>query len=119
MSFSQGNQFLHPEKKRIRVVLLGLYVHRLVVVFRIDDHRKVELLRVCLRKPGVLVRTPLHWSAYPMSIAQINIVAHPNFVAIIDDGRAGHGKEKAIEKLDLTSVVAKQRRQSVADTQVD
>ena len=78
-----------PPQQRVRVVLLSFDVDRFVVILRIDVDRQIEALRVGARESGVAVRAPLHRRAYAVAVAEKNIIAHPNLVAVIEDGRAG------------------------------
>jgi hypothetical protein len=71
----------------VRVVVLGLYVKSFVVIFRIDIHRQVQLLRIGPGKTCIAVRAPLHGSTDSVAVAEIDVVAHADFVAIIKDRR--------------------------------
>ena len=70
-------------------------IERFVVIFRIDVHRQIELLRIGARETGVAVGAPLHGSANAIAIAKIDVVAHADFVAVIKDGRSGQARTAA------------------------
>jgi len=75
----------------VGVLLLRLDVDRLVVVLGIDDDRQVELLRVAPREPGVAVGAPLHRRADAVAVAQVDVVAHADLVAVVEHRCAGQG----------------------------
>ena len=99
----------------MRIVLLRLDVDRFVVILRVDVHRQVQPLRIGARKPGVAVAAPLHRRAHAVAVAEVDVVAHPDFVAVIDHGRAGQRKQQPVHQLDAPAVVLEQRRQPAAD----
>jgi hypothetical protein len=103
----------------VRVALLGLDVDRLVVVLGVDDDRQVEPLRVGGREAGVAVGTPLHRRADAVAIAQEDVVAHAQLVAVVEERRAGQREQQGVHQLDPPPVVAQQWRQPAADAEVD
>ncbi len=109
---------LHPVQKRGWLALLRFHVHCFVAVNWVHNRWQVEPLWVGPGKAGVAVRAPLHWGPHAVAIAEIDVVAHPDLVAVIDDGRAGHGQQQAVHQLDLAGIVVQQRRQSAADADV-
>jgi len=64
-------------------------------------------------------RTPLHGRAHAIAVAEIDIIAHAEFVAVIDHRSSRKRKEQTVEQLHLAPVVAQQRSQPPPDTQVD
>ena len=70
-------------------------------------------------EPGVAVGAPLHRGAHAVAVAEIEVVPHPDLVAVVDDGRAGQGEEQRVHELDLAAAVAEERGQAPADAQVD
>ena len=80
---------------------------------------KVKLLRVGAREPGVAVGAPLHGGAHAVAVAEVDVVAHADLVAVVDDRRAGQGEEEDIDQFDLAPVVAKQGSEAAADAEVD
>ncbi len=85
---TQRDQPLDPPQERARIPLLGFDIHGFIKIFRVDDQRRIELLRIGAREAGIAVRTPLHRRADAMAIAQIDVVAHADLVAVIYDRRA-------------------------------
>ena len=65
-------------------ILIGAFGNKLI---GIDDNRQVKLLRVGAGETCIAVRTPLHGSPHAVAIAEIDIVSHSNFVAVIEHGR--------------------------------
>ena len=101
------------------VVLLGLDVDRLVVVLGIDDDGEVEALGIRSRKARVAVGAPLHRRANSIAVAEVEVVAHPDLVAVVEHRRPREGEEQRVHQLHAAAVVAEQRRQPAANAQVD
>ena len=116
---AQGDHPLHEVQQRRRVALLGLDVDRGIAVHRIHVHRQVETGRIGAGEAGVAVHGPLHGRAHGVAVAQEDVVAHADLVAVVEDRRAGHGQEQAVEQLQPSPRVVHQRRQSPADAHVD
>ena len=110
---------LHPVEQRGGRAALRFDIDRFIAVERVHDRRQVEPLRIGFREACVAVRTPLHRRAYPIAIAKIDIVAHGDLVAVVDDGGAGHRQQQAVHQLDHVRVVVHQRRQPPADADID
>jgi hypothetical protein len=51
--------------------------------------------------------------------AQIDVVAHADLVAVIEDRRSRHRQQQALHQLDATEVVFEQRRQAAANADID
>src|SRR5262245_20671845 len=86
--FSKPDHVSHPVQKGAGVTDLSFDVDGLVSVHGIHDHWAIELGRVGTRETGITIGTPLHRSSNTVAVAEINVVAHSNFVAVIDDRRA-------------------------------
>ena len=93
-----------PIQQRMRVMGLGLDVHRLVAVERVHDRRQHQALRVGTREAAVAVWRPLHGRTYAVTVAQVDVVTHAQFVAVIQRGRARHGQQQAGQQLDTAAV---------------
>jgi hypothetical protein len=119
VALAQGEHAAHPPQQRAAVLGLSLDVDRLVVELGVDDRRQVEALRVGPREAGVSVAAPLHGRPDPVAVAQVDVVAHPDLVAVVDDRSARERQQEAVHQLDLGPVVAEQRREAAADPQVD
>src|ERR1700674_3001051 len=100
------------------IAFMRFNIRALVMVLGVDDHGQDQSLRVGRRKTGVAIRAPLHWSTYSIPIAQIDVVSHPDFIAIVNDWRSGKGKQQCIIQFDSASMIAKQRRKSPSNTQI-
>ena len=110
---------LHPVEQRGRRALLRLDVDRLVAVDRVHDRRREEPRRIGAREAGVAVAGPLHRRADAVAVAEIDVVAHADLVAVVDDRRAGHRHQQAVQQLDARPAVLHQRREPAADADVD
>ena len=91
-----GENALHPPQQRTACVLLRFNVERLVLILGIDNHRQVQLLGIGARESSVAIRGPLHRRAHAVAIAKVEIVAHADLVAVIDDRRAWQRQEQRI-----------------------
>ena len=67
----------------------------------------------------VSVGVPLHGGAYPVAVAEVDVVAHADLVAVVHDRRAGEREEQGVEELDAAAVVVYQRSEAAADADVD
>ena len=119
MPLAQRDQPLHPREQRMRVALLRLDVDGLVVVFGVGDDRQVQALPVGAGEARVAVRAPLHRRAHAVAVAEEDVVAHADLVAVVEDRRAGQREQQAVHQLDAPAVVAQQRRQAAPDAQVE
>src|SRR5438477_161990 len=70
-------------------------------------------------EPGVPVAAPLHRCADPVSVAEVDVVPHPDLVPVVDDRGAGHGEQQRVHQLNAAAVVLQERGEPAADTQVD
>jgi hypothetical protein len=82
------DQPLAPVQRRKRITLLCLDVDRLVAVDRILNRRREQPRRIGARESTVAVAAPLHRRSHPVAIAKIDVVAHADFVAVVQDRRA-------------------------------
>ena len=71
------------------------------------------------REAGVAIAGPLHRRAHAVAIAEIDVVAHADLVAVVDDRRAGNEKSRRVQQLDPAAAVLDERREAAADADVD
>ena len=98
---------------------LRLDVDGLVAVDGVGDDRAVEALRVGAGESRVAVRRPLHRRPDAVPVAEVDVVAHADLVAVVDDRRPREGEQQAVEELDPGPVVLEQRRQPSPDADVE
>ena len=98
---------------------MGFDIDRLIAVDGIHDHRQIEPCRVATGESAVAVGRPLHRCAHAIAITEVDIVAHSDLVAIVDDRRAGKRHQKRVHELDLPPVVVHQGSQAASDPEVD
>ena len=103
----------------MRVLGLGLHIDALVVVFRVGHDRQVETLPVGARKARVAIGAPLHRRTHAIAIAEEDVVAHSDLVAVVKDRGAWEREEQAVHELDALAVVAEEGRQAPADAEID
>ena len=116
---AERDQPLHPVEERERRSFLGLDVDRGEAVDGIGDDRREEPRAVGAREAGVAVARPLHRRPHRVAVAEVDVVAHAELVAVIDDRRAGQRHQQAVHQLDAPAAVLHQRRQPAADAAVD
>ena len=107
-----------PVQQRRRVLQLRLDVDALVAVDRVLDRGQVQLAGRGRGEAGVAVRGPLHRRAHAVAVAEPDVVAHPDLVAVVEDRRAGQRQQQGVEQLDLVDVVVEQGGQPPADADV-
>ncbi len=49
----------------------------------------------------------------------MDIIAHADLVAVIDDGRAGHGEQQIVHQLDAAAIAFQQRGEAAANTEIE
>src|SRR5262249_40611075 len=70
-------------------------------------------------EPAIAIRRPLHWRAYAVAVAEIDVVAHADLVAIIDDRRPWKRHQERIHELDLAPIIVHQGGQTPPDAEID
>ena len=89
------------------------------MIFGVDDDRKNEPLRVGARIPRIPVGAPLHRRPDAVAVAEKDVVAHADLVAVVEHGRAGQAEEQGVHQLHLPAIVPGQGRQPAPDAEVD
>ena len=117
--FAQGDHVARPVEEGGGVGLLGFDVDGLVAPDGVHDDGEVELGGDGFGEAGVAVGVPLHGGADAVAVAEVDVVAHADFVAVVHDGRAGEGEEEGVEELDAAAVVVHQRGEAATDADVD
>ncbi|OSY49953.1 hypothetical protein BG846_04419 [Streptomyces fradiae ATCC 10745 = DSM 40063] len=107
-----------PVQQRRRRGHRRLHVGHLVAVDRVHDGRQVEPPRIAGGEAGVAVGRPLHRGPHGVPVAQPDVVAHADLVAVVEDRRAGQGEQQRGEQLDLVAVVVQERGQPPPDADV-
>ncbi len=110
--FAEPDHPRRPVKEGIGITSLCGHIDVLITPDAFTDHRMYK--RLGGGKPGVWLIGPLHGRTYGVSLVEIEVVAHPDLVAIPDDRRAGKREQDAIGKL-LMASVAQHRSESSAD----
>ena len=62
---------------------------------------------------------PLHGRANAVAVAEVDVVAHADLVAVIEDRRAREAEQERVQQLDAAAVVIDQGREAAADADVD
>src|SRR5690606_1619859 len=80
-----------PVEQRMGVDFLALYIDSLVTVERVHDRRRHETRRVSAGEATVAVQRPLHGCANTVAVPEEEVVAHADFIAVVEGRRTGHG----------------------------
>ena len=99
--------------------LLRLNVEGLVVIFGVDDSREIEALGIRSGEPGVAIGAPLHWCSDAVPVGQVDVVPHPDLVAVVDDRSARQGQQEGVHQLDSAPVIPEQRGESAPNAEID
>ena len=62
------------------------------MIFCFNDDRQKEFLGAGLGKAGVAVRIPLHRRTDSVPVTQVIVIAHADFIAVVDDGGSRQGE---------------------------
>ncbi len=103
----------------MRVTALRLDIHRLEPIDRVHDRRQHQLCGICPGESAIAIRRPLHGRPDAIAVSQMNIIAHADFIAVIDDGRARHREKQAVHELNSPAVMFDQRRQPSPDAKIE
>jgi hypothetical protein len=76
-------------EERGGVGLLGFDVDGLVAPDGVHDDGEVELGGDGFAEAGVAVGVPLHGGADAVAVAEVDVVAHADLVAVVEDGGSG------------------------------
>ena len=83
------------------------------------DRRQIQIDVIGAGETGIAVGRPLHRRAHPVAIAEERVVAHADFVTVIDHRAAVQRKQQAVHQLDAAPVAVQQCRQPPADAEID
>jgi hypothetical protein len=107
-----------PVEQRMRIAALRFDVDGIESIQRAHHGWQHELFGVGAREAAVSVGRPLHRRAHAVAVAEVDVVAHAEFVAVIDDGRARHRQQQRVDQLDTAAIALHQRRETAADAEV-
>src|SRR5450631_3069030 len=98
---------------------LGLNIDGLIAVHRIENERSVHAFGIGGGKAGIPAATPLHGSPYSIAVAEVDVVPHADFVAVIDDGSAGERHQHPVHQLNAPAVVVEQWSKPAPDAEIN
>ncbi len=116
---TQCNEAPHEVQQRVRVVVGVFHVHHVERVLAPVDGRHKQPVMWSTREAAVFVRAPLHGGAHAIAVAQKGIVAHSDFVAVVDDGASLERKQDRVNELHALALALQQRRQAAPNAHVD
>src|SRR5690242_7308380 len=96
IAFPNTNHPFRPVQQRRLDTLLRFYVDSHITVDWIANYWRVEPCAVRSREARVSVNVPLHWRPHAVTVAEIDVVAHADFVPVIDDRRAGQREQQCM-----------------------
>lgn len=102
----------------MRIAALRFHVHRVEAVQRTHHRRQHQLLGIGAREAAVAIGRPLHRRANAVAVAEVDVVAHAEFVAVIDHGCARHRQQQRIDQFDAAAVALHQRGETAANAEV-
>ena len=108
-----------PMQERKRRPLLRFDIDGLIAVDRIGDWGGEQFRGVGLREPAVSGAAPLHGRADAVAVAEVDVVAHADLVAVVDDRRARQRAEQLVQQLDAAAAVLDERREPPPDPGVE
>ena len=98
--------------------LLRFHIDGGVTINRIHNHRVERLGRRGSRKSRIPIGTPLHGSANAIAVAQVNVISHPDFVAVVNTGVPGNENRRHVHQFDRRRSFP-EWRQPAANAQID
>ena len=107
-----------PVELRRRRSVLGLHVHGLIIIDRVEDHRLIQRGGIGPGEAGIPVARPLHRGPDAVPIAEVDVIAHADLVSVVQDRAARQREQQAMHQLDLVAAAVHERRQPAADSQV-
>ena len=116
---AQRNHVARPVQQARLIALLRFDVHHLVAVDWVHHHRQIEPRRIAFRKARIAIRGPLHRRAHAIAVAEIDVVAHPDLVAVVQNRCAGKAEQQRIQQLDAASIVVDQRSEPAPNADID
>ena len=108
-----------PVQQGVRVAYLRLDIDRVIAVQGVHDRRQHHARRVRPGEAAIAVDRPLHGCTYAVPVAEKDIVAHADLVAVVQGRGTRHRQQQTVEQLDAPAITLHQRRQAAADPQVD
>jgi hypothetical protein len=108
-----------PVQQGVLVAVLRLDIDRGEPVDRVHDRWQHEIFRIGARESAIAVGRPLHRRAHTVAVAQMDVVAHADLVAVIDHRRAGHRQQQPAHQFDASSVMFQQRCQTTPNAQIE
>src|SRR5271165_2418963 len=94
------------------------YVYCRITVDWVLDKRSIESIGFGSRKSSVPSSAPLHRRPYPVPVAEIDVIAHADLIAVIDDGSAWQRHQHSVHQLDAPAVIIEQRSQPAPNSKV-
>ncbi len=102
-----------------RVTGLILHIDHLIAVNGVLDDRGIQIGGVRPGKSSIPVRGPLHGGPDSIAISQMDIVSHPDFVSVIENGGSGKGQKKAVHEIDLAPVILHEGSEPASDPDIE
>ena len=87
--FANRNEAGHPVQQRVLRPFLRDDIHDGKAVYRVLDERGIEFIGFRGGESSVPASGPLHRGSNAVAVAEIDVVAHADFVAVVDARRTG------------------------------
>ena len=116
---SQGNHVTHPTQKRRWIALLSLHIDCFISPYRVHDDGTKQPGRRRGGKPGVAISVPLHGCANAVTVTEINVVPHSDFIPVVKNRCTGKREKQTVQQFDPPAVIIHQRRKAAANAKID
>ncbi len=119
VALAHGEHAAGPVEQGVRIARLRFHIDGLEAVQRVHDRRKNQARRIGARESAIAIHRPLHRRTHAVAIAQVDVVAHADLVAVIQHRRSRHRQQQRVHQFDTATVAFEQGRETAADAQVD
>ncbi len=108
-----------PGNANALTVILRMNIYRrILAIHRIENQRRVETLGIGRGKAGVPTTVPLHRRAHAVTVAEVNIVSHPNLIAVVNDGSPGKRHQHSSHEFNPSPVIIQKGRKPPPNPEV-
>ena len=110
MLATYGQTAARPIEQGMRIAALRLDIDGFESIERVHDRREHQGGRIGPREAAVAIGCPLHRRAHAVAVTEIDVVTHADLVTVIDDRRAGHREQQAVQQLDPPPIALEEGR---------
>lgn len=111
--------FSDPVEEGSGASFAALDIHTEVVKSGVGVDGEVHSAGVAAGESCVSVVGPLHGGSDSVAVTEVGVVAHTDFVAIVEDRTSGEGEEDGVEEFDGGAVTFEERKETPSDAEVN